>query len=88
MIIVVPWTYPIPLFVILMLVTLPAFSPSVSITAVATAPKPTPWILTSGAVVYPDPALIIAIEIIRPLLTIACATAPEPELNVTVGVDV
>ena len=69
-------------------VTLPAFSPSVSIVALATAPNPIPWIVTSGAVVYPEPAEMIAIEIILPLLTIAWATAPTPELNVTVGVDV
>ena len=59
-----------------------------SIVALATAPKPAPCILISGAVVYPEPADIIAIDMILPLLTIACATAPLPELNVTVGVDV
>ena len=36
--------------------------------------------------VYPEPAEMIAIEIIRPFCTIACATAPEPELRVTAGV--
>ena len=30
----------------------------------------------------------MAIEIILPLFTIACATAPEPELRLTVGLDV
>ena len=53
--------------------------------ALAIAPNPTPWIVTVGAVVYPDPAEIIAIEIILPSLTIACATAPLPELKLTVG---
>ena len=42
----------------------------------------------SGAVVYPDPAEMIAIDIILPLLTIACATAPLPELRVILGLDV
>ena len=37
---------------------------------------------------YPDPAEIIAIDIILPSLTIACATAPLPELSVTVGLEV
>ena len=37
---------------------------------------------------YPEPAEMIAIEIIRPFCTIACATAPLPELNDTVGVEV
>ena len=67
---VVPWTYPIPRLTIVILVTLPAFSPSVSIVALAMAPNPTPCIETSGAVVYPEPAEMIAIDIIRPLLTI------------------
>ena len=85
---VVPWIYPIPLLVIVIPVTLPAFSPSTSIVAFATAPNPWPCMLTSGAVVYPLPAEIIAIDIIRPLLTIACATAPLPDDRVTVGLDV
>ena len=82
---VVPWTYPIPRLIIVILVTLPAFSPSVSMVARATAPNPTPWILTSGAVVYPEPAEMIAIEMILPFCTIGCATAPEPEDRLTVG---
>ena len=59
-----------------------------SIVALATAPKPSPCMVISGAVVYPEPADIIAIDMILPLLTIACATAPLPELSVTLGVDV
>jgi hypothetical protein len=41
-----------------------------------------------GAVVYPTPAEMIAIEMILPSFTIACATAPLPELRVTVGLEV
>jgi hypothetical protein len=41
--------------------------------------------MTVGAVVYPCPAEMIAIEMILPPLTIACATAPEPELSRTSG---
>ena len=52
------------------------------------APNPTPCIETSGAVVYPEPAEMIAIDIIRPLLTIGWATAPEPEDKLTVGIEV
>ena len=42
-------------------------------------------ILISGAVVYPEPAEMIAIEMILPLLTIGWATAPEPEDRLTFG---
>ena len=41
-----------------------------------------------GAVVYPEPELIIAIDTIRPLITIGCARAPSPEFNLIEGVDV
>ena len=51
------------------MVTLPAFSPSVSIVALAIAPNPRAWTVTSGAVVYPDPAEMIAIDIILTSLT-------------------
>ena len=52
-------------------ITLPASEPSVEIMALATAPNPSPEIITFGAVVYPDPAEMIAIEEILPLLTYA-----------------
>ena len=41
-----------------------------------------------GAVVYPEPELIIAIDTIRPLITIGCARAPSPEFSQIEGVDV
>lgn len=54
----------------------------------AIAPKPSPLIITLGAVVYPLPELIIAIETIRPLITMGCARAPSPELTLTEGSEV
>ena len=44
--------------------------------------------MISGAVVYPLPAAIIAIDTILPLIIIGCATAPSPEFNLIVGDDV
>ena len=68
--------------------TRPLSSPIVPIVAFAIAPNPSPLIITVGAVVYPLPELIIAIDTILPLITIACASAPSPELTLTVGSEV
>ena len=44
--------------------------------------------ITFGGEVYPSPEAITAIETIRPLITIGCATAPSPEFSLIVGEEV
>ena len=83
-----PCVYPIPLLVIVIPNTRPLSSPIVPIVALAIAPKPSPLMITVGAVVYDSPELIIAIDTILPLITIGCAKEPSPELTLIAGSEV